>query len=119
MTMLIKQMRELDTAGSLTALLSKNLINQISSGLDQVQEYDEMINNIMKENNLEATVEKYYLQEIQQQISYSEQTHIEVEKYVDSDSTGKQGEQEIINSKDCRIETTSIGLRNLLEKGEG
>ncbi len=92
-------MKELDSAGSLTDLLSKSLTNQISSGLDQVKQYDEMIVNIMEEYNVAESDEKYYTEELEQHVSYSVQAEIELGKYVDSNSTG-EGEQYVINSKD-------------------
>lgn len=44
---------------------------------------------------------KNIIEEFEQQVSYSAQTELELNKYrEDSDSTGKQNEQQMINSKD-------------------
>lgn len=57
---------ETDSAGSLTVSISMSLIKEISSGLDKLKQYNEMITNITEEVNLSETDIEYYEEELKQ-----------------------------------------------------
>lgn len=70
-TLLLKQLKELTQTDSLTPSLSKSLTNKIELEMVQVRHYDDTINKVMDQTDLESKDETYYASELEDQMNFS------------------------------------------------
>lgn len=56
--------------------LSYNLINKIEREVAQVKYYDERVNGVVDQGNLETVDKNYYASEMEDQVNFSVQTEL-------------------------------------------
>ena len=109
-TLILNQLEDLKQKRSLTISLSENLKKEIQKEFACVKVFDERMNNIMVQNDLESGNENYYSLELEDQINYCLSIEIELDHYVEYNQDVASG------SGSAHNDVSSQDLMNLMSQ---
>ena len=102
---------------SLSDSLTNNLRSKIDKEMNQVQQFNEKINDVMVQSELESVDESFYVSEVEDQIKYDVDIEIELDLYAvtnQNQASGLSGvAQSYVTSQDL------INLMSQMSVGEG
>ena len=116
-TLLLKQLKEMKNKNALSDSLTNNLRSKIEKEMNQVQQFNEKINDVMVQSELESVDESFYVSEVEDQIKYDVDIEIELDLYAvtnQNQASGLSGvAQSYVTSQDL------INLMSQMSVGEG
>ena len=116
-TLLLKQLKEMKNKNALSDSLTNNLRSKIEKEMNQVQQFNEKINDVMVQSELESVDESFYVSEVEDQIKYDVDIEIELDQYAVTNQNQASGMSGVAQSN-----VTSQDLINLMSQmsvGEG
>ena len=116
-TLLLKQLKEMKNKNALSDSLTYNLRSKIEKEMNQVQQFNEKINDVMVQSELESVDENFYVSEVEDQIKYDVDIEIELDQYAVTNQNQASGMSGVAQSN-----VTSQDLINLMSQmsvGEG